>query len=79
MREPQKSALAQAFWSHGDCSLDENYEKGENIDYVIDGGSLLQRIPWEKASTFGTICYKNYEYLHSFLAFYSRQPYLRIH
>ena len=55
MREPQKSALAQAMWSHGDCSLDENYEKEENIDYVIDGGSLLQRIPWEKGSMFGTI------------------------
>ena len=30
MREPQKSALAQAIWSHGDCSLDENYQPEGN-------------------------------------------------
>ena len=70
MREPQKSALAHAMWSHGDYSLDENDEKEENIYYVIDGGSFLQRIPWEKGTMFGTICYKNYEHLHSFFSFY---------
>ena len=53
MREPQKSALAQAIWSHGDCSLDEDYQPEQTINHVIDGGSLLQRIPWEKGSTFG--------------------------
>ena len=63
MREPQKSALAQAIWSHGDCSLDEDYQPEQTINHVIDGGSLLQRIPWEKGSTFGDICNKYYEYL----------------
>ena len=63
MREPQKSALAQAIWSHGDCSLDEDYQPEQTINHVIDGGSLQQRIPWEKGSTFGDICNKYYEYL----------------
>ena len=63
MREPQKSALAQAIWSLGDCSVDEYYQPEENIHHVIDGGSLIQRIPWEKGSTFGDICNRYYEYL----------------
>ena len=63
MREPQKSALAQAILSHGDCTLDENYQPEGNIHHVVDGGSLLQPIPWEKGSTFGAICDKYFEYL----------------
>ena len=63
MREPQKSALAQAIWSHGDCRVDKNYQPDENTHHVIDGGSLIQRIPWEKGNTFGDICNKYYTYL----------------
>jgi hypothetical protein len=31
------------------------YESSD-VQYVIDGGSLLQKIPWQKGSSFGAIC-----------------------
>ena len=60
IREPQKPALADAIWGLGDCSCAEPF--GNDIQFVLDGGSLLQRIPWSKGTTFSTICntYVNY-------------------
>ena len=54
IRQPQKPALADAVWSLGDCSISETLS--ESVQYVLDGGSLLQRIPWTKGATFSTIC-----------------------
>ena len=45
----QKSQLADAIWKLGDCASDpteSNFDKTNH--YVIDGGSLLHRIPWAK-------------------------------
>ena len=60
IREPQKPALTDAIWGLGDCSCAEPF--GNDIQFVLDGGSLLQRIPWSKGTTFSTICntYVNY-------------------
>ena len=60
IREPQKPALADAIWGLGDCSCVEPFR--DDIQFVLDGGSLLQRIPWSKGSTFSTLCnvYVNY-------------------
>ena len=45
----------------GDCPGQEIHT--EPVNYVIDGGSLLQKIPWKKKGTFGDICEQYYQYL----------------
>ena len=52
-RPADKTALANAIWSLDNCSIQEQIS--DSVKYVIDGGSLLQRLHW----TFGGIC-KNY-------------------
>ena len=47
----------------------------EMTELVLDGGSLLQRIPWSKGTTFSTICnhYVNYvtgKYYDAVVVFY---------
>ncbi|KAL5013833.1 hypothetical protein ScPMuIL_008103 [Solemya velum] len=44
-REPQKSTLANALWSMGDCAADEIHPETE---YVLDGGSLIHKLPWKQ-------------------------------
>ena len=60
IRDPQKPALADAIWAMGDCSCAEPFS--EDIQFVLDGGSLVQRVPWTRGTTFSTICnaYVNY-------------------
>ncbi|CAC5420536.1 unnamed protein product [Mytilus coruscus] len=54
MREPQKSNLVEALWAIGDCSAE--YETSTtDVQYVLDGGSLLHRIQWPRGVTFGRI------------------------
>ena len=43
--------------------MDKTYQPDENTHHMIDGGSLIQRIPCEKGNTFGDICNKYYTYL----------------
>ena len=40
MRERQKSALAQAIRSHGDCSLDEDNQLEQTINHVFTANPL---------------------------------------
>ena len=61
IRGPQKPTLADAIWGPGDCNCNEAI--GENIQYVLDGGFLLQRIPWTKGATFSTICSSYFSYV----------------
>ena len=52
-REACKSNLADAIWACGsDCTHEID---GEGFQYVLDGGSLLQRIPWTHDDSFGSI------------------------
>ena len=53
LREAQKPKLAAAIWEKGDCSGDDTMP---NVKFVLDGGSILQRLPWTHGSTFGQIC-----------------------
>ena len=53
LREAQKPLLANAIWELGKCGVDEI---SENVVFVLDGGSLLHRIPWAYGATFGEIC-----------------------
>jgi len=43
-RTGQKSQLADAMWKLGECEQDSTQHTDE-VSYVIDGGSLLQKIP----------------------------------
>ncbi|XP_053373150.1 uncharacterized protein LOC123533634 [Mercenaria mercenaria] len=60
-REPQKSNLAESIWKFGDC--EKNTDEACEFHYVIDGGSLLQKIPWQKNSSFGAIFAQYSDYL----------------
>ena len=49
LRESQKSVLANAIWN-----LLPQDIPGE-VKFVLDGGSLLQRIPWMQGATYKDI------------------------
>ncbi|VDI80459.1 Hypothetical predicted protein [Mytilus galloprovincialis] len=53
-KQAAKATLADVIWNMGDCQAQEIPET--NIVHVIDGGSLLNRIPWIKGQTFSQIC-----------------------
>ncbi|VDI55510.1 Hypothetical predicted protein [Mytilus galloprovincialis] len=53
MRAASKSTLADAIWNLGDCTT----EYTDTVySYVVDGGSLMHKIPWKSGLTFGEIC-----------------------
>ncbi|VDI49933.1 Hypothetical predicted protein [Mytilus galloprovincialis] len=52
-REACKSNLADAIWACGSDCIHEI--DGEGFQYVLDGGSLLQRLPWTHGDSFGDI------------------------
>jgi hypothetical protein len=60
-RAAQKSQLADAIWKLGYCGSDQDVEE-DRLSYVVDGGSLIQKIPWPKNSTFRIICEHYYHY-----------------
>jgi hypothetical protein len=62
MRQAQKANLADTIWNLGDCSAADVVIQ-DNTRHVIDGGSLIQRIPWNKGATFGQICQMYLDYL----------------
>ncbi len=52
--EPQKSALADALWAN--VSMDTS-QPPNDVQYVLDGGALLHRIPWPTGTpTYREIC-----------------------
>ncbi|CAG2195214.1 unnamed protein product [Mytilus edulis] len=53
MRAASKSTLADTIWNLGDCTT----EYTDTVySYVVDGGSLMHKIPWKSGLTFGEIC-----------------------
>ncbi|XP_045199496.1 uncharacterized protein LOC123553863 [Mercenaria mercenaria] len=61
LREPQKPLLAKAIWDHSKCGTD--IISDETVHYVLDGGSLIQRIPWSCGSSFDSICSRYTDYV----------------
>ena len=53
LREPQKPMLANAIWAL--LTPDIPGVTGE-VQHVLDGGALLQRIPWTRGATYKDIC-----------------------
>ena len=55
LRQPQKPALADAIWA----KLPPDATSGPTgyVQYVLDGGALLHRIPWSRGTaTYQDIC-----------------------
>ncbi|XP_069109699.1 uncharacterized protein [Argopecten irradians] len=46
LRAAQKATLAEAIWNMNDCS--SSLPKGTDVHHILDGGSLLHRIPWDR-------------------------------
>ena len=51
--EANKPALANALWK---LVKNENEVSADPIHYVLDGGSLLHRLPWTRGETFLCVC-----------------------
>jgi len=54
MRNADKATLQQALFKEAPKSIIKVEPVG--MTFVIDGGALLQRLPWPKCSTYGAIC-----------------------
>ncbi|KAJ8043143.1 hypothetical protein HOLleu_10106 [Holothuria leucospilota] len=61
MRQANKALLADAMWNLGDCSTEEL--PSGFVQYVLDGGSLIQRLPWRQGESFNSICNTYLEYV----------------
>ena len=71
MRPANKPALADAIWAV--MPKDVVGPTGQS-QYVLDGGSLVHRIPWQRGTTYNDICrlYTNYvtrRYRHAIIVF----------
>jgi len=57
LRKADKPQLAQAIWEYAnDLSSEAVMDTAPVTDcYVLDGGSLLHRLPWNKRDSYGTI------------------------
>ena len=53
LRAAKKASLGEAMWNLGECGFDGTLG---NVKYVLDGGSLLQRVPWPRGASFDAIC-----------------------
>ena len=53
MRRADKPTLTKSLLNMLD---DTNLELSHNVEYVLDGGALLQRLPWKRGMTYSAIC-----------------------
>ncbi|CAC5379383.1 unnamed protein product [Mytilus coruscus] len=63
MRQAQKSTLADEIRNTGSCVFSEDH--GTDVHHVINGGSLIQRIPWKKGATFAEICQSYIDHINN--------------
>lgn len=60
-REPQKSHLAEYIWN----LIQITPEIPSKTYYVLDGGSLIHRLPWTKGATVESICMSYVSYVNN--------------
>jgi len=66
-REANKPALADAIWSvWKGVDMPGAPPPTQEMDYVLDGGSLLYRLPWPRGTTFDSICTMYVNYIKKF-------------
>lgn len=69
MREANKATLANEMIRCAKLNNDDSEKKihldkqFENLRYVIDGGSLLHKLPWPRGNTYSQICGMYVKYL----------------
>ncbi|KAK7485546.1 hypothetical protein BaRGS_00023234 [Batillaria attramentaria] len=65
MRQANKAALAEAVWTAAN-GKDLPSPQLTDVKHILDGGSLLHRLPWPRGETFGGICdlYANFVIRH---------------
>lgn len=63
LRLPHKAALADTIWSVGDCGASPLVMDDVHVQHVLDGGSLLHRVPWQTGLTYGEICLLYVQYI----------------
>lgn len=64
LRKANKPSLADAIWKLAECSQMSAHLDEESMCFVIDGGSLLQRLPWLQNTTYGSICQCYVDYIN---------------
>ena len=52
LHEAQKSMFADSIWA---CINHTDSLVPKKVQYVLDGGALLHRIPWNRGSSYGSI------------------------
>ena len=62
MRRADKPTLAKSLLNMLD---DTNLELSHNFECVLDGGALLQRLPWKRGTTYLAICNLYVDYVKS--------------
>ncbi|KAG0716794.1 hypothetical protein GWK47_008822 [Chionoecetes opilio] len=62
--EANKPSLADAVGKFAQSTDMSAHQDEDGMCYVIDGGSLLQRLPWSRNVTFGSICQRYVDYVH---------------
>ncbi|GFN80278.1 LOW QUALITY PROTEIN: hypothetical protein PoB_000678400 [Plakobranchus ocellatus] len=64
LREPDKAKLTDALVSAASQESEKDIvDETSDIEYVLDGGSLLHRIPWRRSDTFAAIGQTYVEYV----------------
>ena len=71
MRRADKPTLAKSSLNMLD---DTSLLLSHNIEYVLDGGALLQQLPWKRGTTYSAICdlcvdYVEYNYKNAVVVF----------
>ena len=62
LHEADKPALVNTVWKICESGVPADIPD-DHIQYVLDGGALIQRIPWSRGSTYGDICHQYTEYV----------------
>jgi len=62
LRAANKPVLADALWK---LIPKDRSEPNGDIEYVLDGGALLHRLPWKHGNTYGEICQQYCQYVKS--------------
>ncbi|KAA0187373.1 hypothetical protein HAZT_HAZT009519 [Hyalella azteca] len=67
LREAKNSVLADAIWNmaKGD-DMHSAQPLTHQMQYVLDGGSLLPRLPWPSGATFDSICIMYVDFVRKF-------------
>ena len=60
LRAANEASFAETIWHLGGCQFSGTLR---NAKYVLDGGSLLQGIPWPRRASFEAICKIYTEYV----------------